>query len=367
MMISRQNYESYLIDFLDGSLSEEEQKIVLDFLDHNPDLYDEFMALQNEAFILDTDIVYPDKNLLKKPVITALGSINENNYQEYFIAALENDADEKTLALLDRFLALNPELENDFKQSGLLKLKADQSIEYPNKKKLYKRQKPIYAFNLSSYRWQVAAAITFLIAFAWSVNHFYNPHQNTDREYFIGKSMDYLPIQLLDQPSSISVEFALKNLPAINNLGSSSDQEEMMTELAEMRQSPPIFMNHIEADLSIYADASPSYLLPNMLPIEIYYANRLAEEIAYAEPSRVNTPLNALSRLTTNIFGKKESRPKKEKDALWTIASWGITRLYGASNNDVRIAKENNNEEGYTYYSIDSQIFSYHKKKKNKK
>lgn len=68
MQITRLNYEEYMLDYLEGNLSEEMYSAVATFLQQHPDLEAEMEGLQNVAFIPDEQIVYPHKTALKKKV-----------------------------------------------------------------------------------------------------------------------------------------------------------------------------------------------------------------------------------------------------------------------------------------------------------
>jgi hypothetical protein len=43
MKISRQNYEQYFVDYLDGKLNDEQVGVLMSFLEFNPDLKEEFV------------------------------------------------------------------------------------------------------------------------------------------------------------------------------------------------------------------------------------------------------------------------------------------------------------------------------------
>lgn len=66
MPINKFNYEEYMLDYLEGNLTEEMYSAVATFLQQHPDIGAEIEGLQNVAFIPDEQIVYPNKAELKK-------------------------------------------------------------------------------------------------------------------------------------------------------------------------------------------------------------------------------------------------------------------------------------------------------------
>lgn len=85
-MITRENYEIYFIDYLEGILSSEEVAMVNNFLTVNPDLKEELEIIQGESVQLKSDGSSVDFTFLKKHA-----TITEENEDEFFIGAIENE------------------------------------------------------------------------------------------------------------------------------------------------------------------------------------------------------------------------------------------------------------------------------------
>lgn len=90
-MITRENYEIYIIDYLDGNLSVENQNALFKFLDHNIDLKEEF-ELMKDFQMPESNIVFDNKEDLKKDL--SKQSVDDTNIDEWCIAAIENDLTE---------------------------------------------------------------------------------------------------------------------------------------------------------------------------------------------------------------------------------------------------------------------------------
>lgn len=128
--INRNNYEVFLIDYMDDNLSDSDKNMVLDFLSKNPDIKEEFESIQdfelpqlNASFNQKEDLFKSEKN--KK--------INMSNYEDFFIAFVNNELDSETKKELAAFIKANPELEDDFELFKKTKVKADTSIKFDEK------------------------------------------------------------------------------------------------------------------------------------------------------------------------------------------------------------------------------------------
>lgn len=165
MKIDRNNYESFFIDHFEGTLSETSETELRRFLHKNPDLEREFESFE----ILEipaVDISFPEKNTLKKQVISSTSHINENNYPHFFTAKTEGDLSQDQIEELDRFLGLNPQLAGEQEAFLKARLTPDLSVVYPDKSRLRKRTLiPLYTREMV--RWAAAAAVLVLLASAW--------------------------------------------------------------------------------------------------------------------------------------------------------------------------------------------------------
>ena len=169
MRITKDNYEALLLDYLDGNLHPSKVEQLRAFLRHNPELAVNIDDFEIHSLQPDEDISFPSGDSLKKKIIPA-GNINENNFEEYFIAHHEKLLRPDESDDLFRFLELNPFLRKSYGLFGMAYLKADQAVVYPDKNALLKK-----AFiPLIIHRWYylavpLAAAIlvTFMVQSIW--------------------------------------------------------------------------------------------------------------------------------------------------------------------------------------------------------
>jgi hypothetical protein len=131
MELTRYNYESFFIDFLDKKLSEEEVSIIHQFMVDNPDLAQELEEGFTE-FVPDTELLFSGKASLKKHAMLSV-PVNQFNFDEYCIACIENDLSENEIKALNNFISINPAKVHDLNIFRKTILKPDYSSLYFNK------------------------------------------------------------------------------------------------------------------------------------------------------------------------------------------------------------------------------------------
>ncbi|MCU0442839.1 MAG: hypothetical protein MUE96_10610 [Bacteroidia bacterium] len=151
MSISIHNYETYLIDYLDGSLDPITVSEVLLFLEQHPAIKQEFLELQGPLFAAEPD-PQPDLDFLKKPLYQQA----QKDIQLLLIAELENQITEQEQTMLQRYEALYPQLQHDRHLYATTVSEPDIFILFPDKQKL-KKAVLFRLFRLQ--QWQAAAAI----------------------------------------------------------------------------------------------------------------------------------------------------------------------------------------------------------------
>lgn len=161
MNINRQNYESILVDYLDGKLSPEDEAELMLFLLKNPDIAEEFEGL-NDASINPTKIQYPNKSVLKKQSVQPYGINNEVDY--LCIAELEGDINQKEKEQLARLIENDESIRHVQTVLTNTKLNVPHEIVYPYKSSLKRLQ--VIPIRRTTYRIAMSIAATVTIMFA---------------------------------------------------------------------------------------------------------------------------------------------------------------------------------------------------------
>jgi hypothetical protein len=158
MKIDRSNYEIWLIDWLDGNLSDLQVEQVLKFLYQNPDLQKDFEDLS--SFTLSpSEKSFTGKSLLKKTTL----ELSEKQFEFLCVASMENDLNPGQEAELKEIIDLNSEKRKTFEFIQKMKL-VPEDIRYEHKYQLVKKTLAQRVVKFSIIGLSAAATIAFLIA-----------------------------------------------------------------------------------------------------------------------------------------------------------------------------------------------------------
>lgn len=157
MKITRDNYESFFIDYMEGNLPESSIDQFLDFLNQNPDLKEELHLFEEVNLPLESVVFQEKKHLYKS-------SADENRRLENIaIAYLEGDWDADENKTVEAYLSSNPEFKREYDLFAKTQLRPDFRIKYPEKQKLYRKSGASVAM-----KWVARAAAVILLA--WGIN-----------------------------------------------------------------------------------------------------------------------------------------------------------------------------------------------------
>jgi hypothetical protein len=163
MNINRNNYQEYLLLYIDGELSAEVEQEVDTFLELNTDIKQEFDDLLNTK-LQPEDIAFGDISYLLK---SEEKSIVLNNYEEKFLLYVDKEMTATEEQSVETFVLQHPELQSTFTalKNTVLPLEI---IQHPNKEELYKKERKPIVFYLQ----KVAVAAVFIgfVAFMWNSN-----------------------------------------------------------------------------------------------------------------------------------------------------------------------------------------------------
>jgi hypothetical protein len=157
MQIDRSNYEIWLIDWLDGNLSDIQVEQLKLFLNENPELKEEFDGL-TQVSLKPFERSFPRKDLLKKSTADLSGS----QFEYLSVAHLENDLSAGQQTELKEIIDQDPEKKKTFEFIQKMKL-APPAISYKHKYQLIKRTPVQKVIQLSVIGLSAAATITLII------------------------------------------------------------------------------------------------------------------------------------------------------------------------------------------------------------
>ena len=162
--INRLNYENFVIDYLDGSMDAIETACFIAFLENNPDIKEEISEL-NEVVIVSDDSAFTKKATLKKKQIISSYGIDEENYEEIFIAHYEADLNVTQEAALEGFLDKNTGLNDEFELYGKLQIQPSKVV-FSDKESLKQRS----YVGVAWYSSVAAAILLFMVSWFFIAN-----------------------------------------------------------------------------------------------------------------------------------------------------------------------------------------------------
>ncbi len=166
MVININNYERFIIDYIDGNLDKARSAELLYFLSEHPEIESGIDEWEKLTLPVQPEFEnFPGKQSLKKD-FSKIEKITPANIDEFIIARIEGDLDEFTLQKFELYKKFHPEVMKQELLYRKLKLMPDENIKYPGKKNL-KQPIPFYISlrKTTIYISAVAAVLLFILLF----------------------------------------------------------------------------------------------------------------------------------------------------------------------------------------------------------
>lgn len=172
-MITRENYETYALDFIEGALSVEDHALFVLFLEQNQDLQEEVLSLTEDLPVLSKET---GKTLAEKSAWHKKSPIHTGNEDEYLIDSLEGNATIEQEQFLRMYVQEYPHIEKKQKRYAQTILKADLNMVFPKKDRL---KKSLLWFYTKQFAPLAVAASILLI---WSYSILFNREIKIERQ-----------------------------------------------------------------------------------------------------------------------------------------------------------------------------------------
>lgn len=331
ILITKENYEIFAVDYCDGNLSGQEEKAFLAFLEQHPEIKEEVELFFDAAPLAKPAVRFSQKNQLKQKEIKAVAAIDEENYEEYFIAALEDDLNADGRKNLSEFLRQNVHLQKEFALTQKLKIAPDKQTVFPAKAQL-KHKKPMRRY---LYYGISSAAAALLILFLFRLG---NPNETSDTTDF-GKEI---------ATPSVSDE-TLENILEIEEetvAELSEDLAEYLSENQPAERSPITKSRRIVEPVSAIAMREPE-LIPSqqrhlaiampLQPEQILLRNVNIEEL---EMLAKGEPIDSVKNTD-------------EKNGLWNFLTWSAKKYNQITGEQIKVVKVENGEDKTVAYFVE--------------
>lgn len=339
-MITRNNYEVYLIDYMDGSLCSSLVDELYRFLDQNPDIAEEFEGLSSVSLNPPT-LKFEGKELLKKKSSIRYGIDSEIDY--LLIAELENDITKQEKETLTILQNNNPDIVNKRSKYSKTKLSANLNEKFEFKSSL--KRTPVVYIRHRNVQFMLSIAASLLIfvgVFAW-VNS-----ALITNETMVAQSHE----QKLEETNNT----AQANSQEIQTTNKDVAFETLPLKEAKVFNQMPV---NIEVETpEMQTTAREPVALEKIEARDIQNLN-LAQSSAAI---KISIPKNIVMEKPLPQFSQENEVPSKEgtvkEIGLFDVVQMGVNKLAQATGANVRLEGEKNQKGKLTKIEFDSKLFA---------
>lgn len=338
--INEKNYMDFVISRMEGDISNEDDIALTTFLDNNTAFAKEAALMGKARIVPDLNIIYPLKDDLKKPVVVSVDDINESNYAEYFIAAIEGDLPLHKREQLKEFMNKNPRLYKEYRLFGLSKLTVDTAIAFNRKEQLKKKQPRVFNLGTRRFYYTVSAAASILILlsiyllFPGSITS--NPQM---AEFRVGNKAPK-KVTTINNSDISPVDNVIYGKTRNNQAVISNNNSVYINELTS---NDVLSANHV-AEVTGGGRDEQEVLKEQTMYRDFYTMmldkRRDAEAMKQQEDKSVSLKDFALFRLKRSLAPedkKDEINPGESKFSLWDVADAGVQKFNELTGADARL------------------------------
>ena len=344
--INEHNYESVLIDYLEGRLTEDQAAEVKVFLQTHADIAREFDLLQSAEPVHKTDDIFSNKSLLKKSINDQYPT--DSNYQEFIIARLEGDLSDRKEEELNLFLENNPKYRKDVIQLSKTFLKPDHTVKYRYKKNLKKRT-PAMRRRLLFISY-AAAAVMLLFLTLYLLPNLQNnkPAGIADNKLPVTEKAESQSPEATSPPvrentpqktqenTKKAVPEKKQSIKPKLKSGTASPKTIPENKQQEIKRSriPMMRMNRIEL-----ARVEGGTTEIQIHPIQSTY-NILGKADKKSSKDYLTLPQLATKEIKKTLYASNEPARSSDKLSIWDLAYAGVKGINSLTENDIKFDRE---------------------------
>ena len=226
-ILNRNNYEAVYLDFLEGSLNEENTAALFAFLEENPDLKleEELVSLEINSKKLD-----PAYKQSLKQVLFDEDTISISNVNSFLIAQTEGILSSKKEQELEQFIALHPVCKGEQKLFKASHLKANLEEIYTEKGAL----KQVIKIALWPYFSAAAAACTVILL---TLGNFNSKETTTNIAQATSKKNDFIVPPRKKEHTSSEFEKENRNKTIAQSTTATTTASKQSIEIQKLEQS----------------------------------------------------------------------------------------------------------------------------------
>lgn len=335
-LITRNNYEAYLLDYYEENLSPALIAELMLFLENNPELKEdlddfELLVLQPNETKLST----------KETLKIEEGTFTPINYENFIIAEIEGENTPEQSAALIAFLGVNPDKKETFLAYQQTKLIAPTLIF--NDKPSLKRENKV----IPLYWWYTSAAAVILVLFLLQGINWDNQQKDNP---IVEKAEQVIPIENKEQNSTKVIEENVVEEP-INIADKQSKKQIIPANFKKKPEHKKSTINPIEKENLTANQLANS----DRLPIKDTLTNKVKDDIEVVEEEILYADNVVITYEDESVI--VQSEPLSKIDLIKAVVNQRVK--------DKFLQPKNNNEQVETY-AINIGMLGFWKNKKKK-
>jgi hypothetical protein len=330
-IINLNNYEAFLLDYMEGNLNEEQRAALMDFLEIHPEKKEELLLFEADPVLAPEPNKSFDKELLKGP--------QADSFDDLLIAHLEGLLTGPETEKTETLIKGNSKIRKDFELYKKTILKPDLSVVFTEKNKLKRNSggkiRVLYvAFSA------VAAGLLLLM-----FNNIFNVNYSDP----IKTKLPSAPAIIESAPAIEKTE--AEEQPTVKQGRHGNKKDFILIAGNSTETSSEIFPVDIKNNNESLTDEmlAEQVILPelNQELIEKVITASSGMSFETSSNSYVLTPKEFLAKKIKSIIGKDTK--SDEKLTVWDIADAGSNEISKATGKDLKI-KKSKKEDGSGYF-----------------
>lgn len=352
--LTRNNYEIWFLDYLDGQLSNEQLETLLDFLELNPDLKQELLGVSGISLTAGSESIDQKEFLHKGPAdIPGVAALDQ-----LCIARMENDLPDEEARLFDIRLNEDDRLKENYSAFLLTRLNAADQILFPYKKDLLKKTRVLAPWIITAIS---SAAVVLLAWFLWpdSKETLSPPVAQTETvNPDIQKPVPGTQSTASDMPQVASNEqnriFGVRNRKPDDRNPKPGSRFEPQPGKTESMPREFVPMNRISRQSSGTGPRIPDPQSTKLLFASNYPA--YLPEPSYAEDA-LTIPQFALQLFRERILGEDRAVVRRTRFSLWEVAGAGVNKINDFAGTRMELNREYDTNGDIQAVSFNSRFF----------
>lgn len=352
MKINMDNYEAWLLDYMEGTLSPDDTALLLEFLAINPDLRPDFIEL--EKINPEPAPAFSEKVFLKKTGIAEIDDIDA--FERTCILAVENQLDKKDKQQFDSYLLHHTQMRKTYELYAKTHLIPDESIVFEGKSKLKHLQiSKGRVIALSSVAAAAASVALILLLRMPNDNQIQVAQQvvkPAKTEVVAVQKTSEAPIlqnkQIAKAVKVIKNEQLAQKTDTVEVVNKNLREEEIGLEPLLAIEAKPL--ENMEAD--IMAHLPVQYLKTNM-PVDANNQYGIQE---------MTLPELASNRF--NEFIKDKGIANDNAVNFWSVTNFALKKINQVAGTDLKLKKAYDEKNGKVIYVMKSDLFSFYREKR---